>query len=168
MIRCYCPQHSTPKGVYKNTLFDVLTNTLINGFISTWQAGLSQLLWKMDYLPVCCKAFSLRTAAILLVFIPLEEAFNSHNLDYMIYTDETQLDMQPGEGCANPLAKLELCTRYVITRCANIALICNPGKAEVVHFSSRFSKYRSITRHRSKWNCSSIHLFSLQFSFCFR
>ena len=31
------------------------------------------------------------------------------------FSDETQLDMQPGEDCANPLAKLELCTRDVIT-----------------------------------------------------
>ena len=82
----------------------MLPNTFI-GFISTWQAGLSQLLWKMDCLPVCCKAFSSRTAAILLVFFSSEEVISSHNLDYMIYTDETQLDMQPGEDCANPLAK---------------------------------------------------------------
>ena len=160
-------QH-TKRCVQKHTFCCVNLNTLINGFIPTWQAGLSQLLWKMDCLPVCCKAFSLRTAAILLVFIPLEEVFNSHNLDFMIYTDETQLDMQPGEDCANPLAKLELCTRDVITWCANVALICNPGKTEVVHFSSRFSKDGIITRHRCKWNCSSIHLLSLQFSFCFR
>lgn len=109
-----------------------------------------------------------RHNAILLEFISLEEVINSHNLDFMIYADETQLDIQPGEDCANPLAKLELCTRDVITWCANIALICNPGKTEVVHFSSRFSKDGIIAKHRSKWNYSSIHLFSLQFSFCFR
>ena len=69
-------------------------NTLI-GFIPTWQASLSQLLWKMECLTVC----SSRTNVILLVFFPLEEVINSHNLDYghMIYADETQLDMQPGE-----------------------------------------------------------------------
>ena len=59
---------------------------------------------------MCRKAFFSRADAILLVFIPLEEVFNSDNLDFMIYTDETQLDMQPGEDCANPIAKLELCT----------------------------------------------------------
>ena len=75
---------------------------------------------------MCRKAFFSRADAILLVFIPLEEVINSHNLDYMIYTDETQLDMQPGEDCANPLVKL--CTRdAIVTWCANIALICNPG-----------------------------------------
>ena len=99
---------------------------------------------------MCRKAFFSRADAILLVFTPLEEVFNSDNLDFMIYADETQLDMPPGEDCANPLAKLELCTRDVITWCANVALICNPGKTEVVHFWSRFSKDRIITRHRSK------------------
>ena len=80
--------------------------------------------------------------AILLAFSQLDEVINSHNLDCMIYADDTYLylRMQSGEDRAIPLAKLELCIRDVITWSANNALICNLGKTEVVHFSSRFTK----------------------------
>ena len=77
-----------------------------------------------------------------LYFSPLEEVINSHNLDCMIYANDTQLYLriQSGEDRATPLAKLELCIRDVIIWCVNNALICNPGKTEFVHFSSRVTK----------------------------
>ena len=37
----------------------------------------------------------------------VEGGINSHNLDCMIYADETQLYMQPGEDRATPLESLK-------------------------------------------------------------
>ena len=134
--------------MYKNTLFDVLPEHL--DWFHSFLTGRSQSVTvKKGVSPSVPQGFFFKGRCYSHCIYFTGRGFDSDNLDFMIYTDET--DMQPGEGCANPLAKLELCTRDVIvTWCANIALICNPGKAEVVHFSSRFSKDGIITRHRCK------------------
>jgi len=74
-------------------------------------------------------------------FAPLEEVTRGHNLDCMMYADDTQLYIRtkPGEDLFTSLAKLELCIKDVITWCKSNALVCNPGKTEVVHFTSRFA-----------------------------
>lgn len=86
--------------------------------------------------------FIVESKIFSLYFSPVEVVINSHNLDCMIYANDTQLYLriQSGEDRATPLAKLELCIRDVIIWCANNALICNPGKTEFVRFSSRFTK----------------------------
>lgn len=88
--------------MYKNTLFDVLPEHLQVDWFHSYLTGQSQSVTVKNGVSHSVphfKACSSRTNVILLVFFPLEEVINSHNLDYghMIYADETQLDMQPGE-----------------------------------------------------------------------
>jgi len=79
-------------------------------------------------------------------FAPLEEVIRGHDLDCMMYADDTQLyiRIKPGEDPFTSLAKLELCIKVVITWCESNGLVCNPSKTEVVHFTSRFAASEPI------------------------
>ena len=79
-------------------------------------------------------------------FVPLEEVIRGHKLDCMMYADDIQLNIRiiPREDPFTSLAKLELCIKDVITRCKSNALVCNPSKTEVVHFTSRFAASEPI------------------------
>ena len=73
-----------------------------------------------------------------LFFAPVEDVIKAHCLDCMMYADDSQLYIviNPRSDRSAFLSKIEPCVSDIFTRCTNIGLACNPGKTEVVHFSS--------------------------------
>ena len=70
---------------------------------------------------------------------PIEEIICQHDLQSMIYADDTQMYLvarrtdQPSR-----VSKLELCAKDIIQWMTNNKLMCNSSKTEVIHFSSRY------------------------------
>ena len=77
-----------------------------------------------------------------LFFAPIEDVILSHNLDCMMYADDSQLYIIINPRCDRSvsLSKIELCVIDIFTWCTNNSLVCNPGKTEVVHFRSCYAK----------------------------
>jgi len=62
-----------------------------------------------------------------------------HGLSCMMYADDTQIYVSIDSGSRDlDLSKLQLCTNDVMTWCSSNGLMCNPGKTEVMHLSSRY------------------------------
>ena len=81
-----------------------------------------------------------------LFFAPLEDVIRAHELDAMMYADDTQLYITIGSFDQRPtaLSKLELCINDIMIWCIINGLTCNPDKPEIVHFTSRFSNSEVI------------------------
>ena len=60
---------------------------------------------------------------------PLEDIVNAHNLQTMMYADDTQLYL---------VETLEHCANDIIQWMKDNKLLCNTSKTEVLHFTSRF------------------------------
>ena len=81
-----------------------------------------------------------------LFFAPLEDVIRAHELDAMMYADDTQLYITIGSSDQRPtsLSKLDLCINDIMIWCTVNGLTCNPDKTEIVHFTSRFSNSEVI------------------------
>ena len=81
-----------------------------------------------------------------LFFAPLEDVILSHDLNAMMYADDTQLYITIDSLDDRPvvLSKLELCIKDVLVWCTSNGLACNPDKTEVIHLSSRFSSPANV------------------------
>ena len=76
-----------------------------------------------------------------LFFAPLEDVINAHNLDCMMYADDTQLYITINSANRSvQISKLEACINDILIWCTKNGLACNAGKTEVVHLSSRYAK----------------------------
>ena len=70
---------------------------------------------------------------------PLQDIVAAHNLDSMYYADDSQLYIAINPNDHSPeLNTLRSCIDDVITWNTRNMLLCNPGKTEVIQFTSRF------------------------------
>ena len=88
----------------------------------------------------------LRPLLFSLFFVLLEDVIRAHELNAMMYADDTQLYITIGSSDQRPtaLSKLELCINDIMIWCIINGLTCNPDKTEIVHFTSRFSNSEVI------------------------
>ena len=79
---------------------------------------------------------------------PLEDIFNEHDLDFMLYADDTQLYVicdKPSES----IFKIKTCLNDIRLWMRSNLLILNDDKTEVIHFLSRYKKnYEQLTSLR--------------------
>ena len=79
---------------------------------------------------------------------PLEDIFNDHDLDSMLYADDTQLYVI----CDKPsksILKIKTCLNDIRSWMRSNLLILNDDKTEVIHFVSRYKKnYEQLTSLR--------------------
>ena len=81
-----------------------------------------------------------------LYFSPLQDV-KSHGLERMMYADDSQLYiiMNPlDRHTSMSMISLEQCINDIQTIFLINKLPCNPSKTEVIHFSSRFSRYTPV------------------------
>lgn len=77
---------------------------------------------------------------------PIEDLINAHNLNYMMYADDSQLFIIIDQShLSSGILKLENCIKDIKNWNTANKLVCNPGKTEVLHFSSRFLKRPEIS-----------------------
>ena len=77
---------------------------------------------------------------------PLEDIVNAHNLQTMMYADDTQLYLiTQNSRRSSGLETLEHCANDIIQWMKDNKLLCNTSKTEVLHFTSRFLDVDSIT-----------------------
>ncbi|XP_068707689.1 uncharacterized protein [Montipora foliosa] len=76
---------------------------------------------------------------------PLEDIVNAHNLQTMMYADDTQLYLiTQNSRRSSGLETLEHCANDIIQWMKDNKLLCNTSKTEVLHFTSRFLDVDSI------------------------
>ena len=81
-----------------------------------------------------------------LYFAPLEDVIKKHGLDCMLYADDTQLYVSLNPKNRNPgLSSLECCLQDITCWLSSNKLVCNHGKTEVLHFTSRFRQHLPIS-----------------------
>ena len=70
---------------------------------------------------------------------PLQDIVAANNLDSMFYADDSQIyiAIKPNDQ-SSALATLRNCVNVVINWNTQNMLLCNPGKTEVIQFTSRF------------------------------
>ena len=70
---------------------------------------------------------------------PIEDIIHLHNVKCMIFADDSQMYLA-FNSCDRILAMetLRSCINDIIIWNERNKLICNPGKTEIIHFSSRF------------------------------
>ena len=78
----------------------------------------------------------------ILYIAPLQDVIATYNLSYMFYADDNQLyiAVNPKETPQVSLDKLRECTQAILHWNTQNMLSTNPGKTEVIHFTSRFQK----------------------------
>ena len=81
-----------------------------------------------------------------LFFAPLQDVIRKHELDALMYADDTQLYNTIGSFDQRPtaLSKLELCINDIMIWCIINRFMCNPDKTEIVLCTSRFSNSEVI------------------------
>ena len=77
---------------------------------------------------------------------PIEGIIQSHELQPMLYADDTQMYITFEKSDRSiAMDKLSYCAQDVMSWMVNNKLVCNASKTEVVHFSSRFLFRDSIS-----------------------
>ena len=77
---------------------------------------------------------------------PVEDITNAHNVQTMMYADDTQLYLiTQNSDRSTGLETLEHCASDIIQWMKCNKLLCNTSKTEVLHFTSRFLNVDSIT-----------------------
>ena len=123
----------------KNVQYFNFTETALKWF-SSYVIGRSQRVSIADatYSPRCLE-YGVPLGSILgprlftLCIAPLQDVTRSHCLDSMFYADAAQIYIvidDPKEGCIND----------VFAWNTQNMLKCNPTKAEILHFTSRFNR----------------------------
>ena len=88
--------------------------------------------------PWCPAGIGSWSHIVLLFFAPLEDITAAHGLTCRMYADDSQIYVCFDSGSRErELSKRQLCTNDVMTRWFSNGLMCNPGKTEVIHLSSR-------------------------------
>ena len=85
-----------------------------------------------------------------LYIAPLEDVISKYVLDFMFYADDSDLYVAINPN--NPLTSYETlsdCINEVILWNTRNMLLCNPGKTEVLHLSSRFIKHQNLQENFS-------------------
>ncbi|CAB4013671.1 Hypothetical predicted protein, partial [Paramuricea clavata] len=85
-----------------------------------------------------------------LYIAPLEDVISKYDLDFMFYADDSDLYVAINPN--NPLTSYETlndCINDVILWNTRNMLLCNPGKTEVLHLSSRFKKHQNLQENLS-------------------
>ena len=72
----------------------------------------------------------------------MEDVISAHQLDCVMYADDTQLyvTINSFSDRSVVVSKLELCIKDILIWCTSNGLACNPGKTEIVHLTSRYTK----------------------------
>ena len=72
---------------------------------------------------------------------PLEDIFKAHAINFMVYTDDTQLYLvvKPDDRTFS-IHKLEKCVQDIRTWTIKNKLVLNDGKTEIIHIYSNFTK----------------------------
>ena len=80
-----------------------------------------------------------------LYIAPLEDVISKYDLDFMFYADYS--DLYVAINTNNPLKSYETLSdrinEVILWNTGNM-LLCNPGKIEVLHLSSRFKKHQNL------------------------
>ena len=76
---------------------------------------------------------------------PLRDVIHAHNLKCMFYADESQVYIAVNPNYpSDALTTLRQCVEYIFSQDTRNMLKSNPGKTEVLHFTSRFMKQPSF------------------------
>ena len=77
---------------------------------------------------------------------PLQAVIRSHGLDSMFYADDTQIYIiiNDPKQSVDSVGVLNGCINDVFEWNTKNMLKCNPGKTEILHFTSRFNKQPTV------------------------
>ena len=82
----------------------------------------------------------------ILYFAPLQDIIRSHDLDCMMYADDSQIYITIQPTCRElSLERLDLCIKDVKEFFHSNMLACNIRKTDIVHFLSRYSRIDPIS-----------------------
>ena len=81
-----------------------------------------------------------------LYMAPLQDVIRSHGLDSMFYADDTQIyiAIDDPKQSVDSVGFLKGCINDVFAWNSKNMLKCNPGKTEILHFTSRLSKQPTV------------------------
>ena len=87
---------------------------------------------------------------------PLQYVIRSHGLDSMSYADDTQIYIviEDPKQSVDSVGVLKGCINDVFAWNSKNMLKCDPGKTEILHFTSRFSKQPTVYETLSLTNTS--------------
>ena len=83
---------------------------------------------------------------LTLYMAPLQDVIRSHGLDSMFYVDDTQIYIiiNDPKQSVDSVGVVNGCINDVFEWNIKNTLKCNPGKTEILHFTSRFSKQPTV------------------------
>ena len=92
----------------------------------------------------------------ILYMAPLQDVIHSHGLDSMFYADETQIYIviDDPKQSVDSVGVLKGCINDVFAWNTKNMLKFNPGKTEILHFTSRFSRQSTVYETLSFANTS--------------
>ena len=138
------------------------TETALKWF-SSYLLGRSQRVSIADATsPPRCLEYGVPQGSILgpllftLYMAPLQDVIRSHGLDSMFYADDTQIYIviDDPKQSVDSVGVLKGCINDVFAWNSKNMLKCNPGKTEILHFTSRFSKQPTVYETLSLANTS--------------
>ena len=138
------------------------TETALKWF-SSYLLGRSQRVSTADATsPPRCLEYGIPQGSILgpllftLYMAPLQDVIRSHSLDSMFYADDTQIYIviDDPKQSVDSVGVLKGCINDVFAWNSKNMLKCDPGKTEILHFTSRFSKQPTVYETLSLANTS--------------